>query len=374
MPTNTVLRYAAILVLLIAIVFILFHLKVILVPICFSIVFAVMLFPLTHRLEGAGIGRALSSFIAVAIMTVIFAGLFFILFRQLGNLLQEGPVLIRKMSGLLDNFEALIADTFYIRKSVTAEHINKQLDHVMENSGSIFTTMIGMVASFFAGGVLIPLFVFFLIYYRDFFLEFFYKLFPTSDKDRIDETLERIYFVVQNYLLGVVMVMGIVGILNSLGLYFLGIKYAFFFGFFAALLNLIPYIGILIGSLLPALMALVTKDQYWYALGAVGVMLFVQILEGNFITPYVVGSKVNINPLIVIFMFLLFGKLWGIAGLVLALPVTAIMKVLLETIPACKAYSFILGEPQQYHLKKFSRLHVKLEERKADREKNITVS
>lgn len=374
MPTNTILRYAAILVLLIAIVFILFHLKVILVPIFFSIVFAVMLFPLTHRLERAGIGRAFSSFIAVAIMTVIFAGLFFMLFRQLGNLLQESPTLIRKMSGLLDNFETLIADTFYIKKSVTAEHINKQLDHVMENSGNIFTTLIGMATSFFAGGVLIPLFVFFLIYYRDFFLEFFYKLFPTSDKDRIDETLERIYFVIQNYLLGVVVVMGIVGVLNSLGLYLLGIKYAFFFGFFAALLNLIPYIGILIGALLPALMALVTKDQYWYALGTIGVMLFVQILEGNLITPYVVGSKVNINPLIVIFMFLLFGKLWGIAGLVLALPVTAIMKVLLETIPSCKAYSFILGEPQQYHLKKFSRLHVKLEERKADREKNVTVS
>ncbi|HEX5669449.1 MAG TPA: AI-2E family transporter [Chitinophagaceae bacterium] len=374
MPTNTILRYASILVLLIAIVFILFHLKVILVPIFFSIVFSVMLFPLAHRMEQAGIGRAASSFIAVAIMTIIFAALFFMLFRQLGNLLQEGPVLIGKMSVLLDKFETLIADTFYIRKSVTAEHVNKQLDNMMQNSGNIFTDLIGMITSFVAGAVIIPLFVFFLIYYRDFFLEFFYKLFPSSDKNWIDETLEKIYFVIQNYLLGVVIVMGIVGVLNSLGLYILGVKYAFFFGFFAALLMLIPYIGIMIGALLPALMALVTKDQYWYAVGAIGVMLFVQILEGNFITPYIVGSKVSINPLIIIFMFLLFGKLWGIPGLVLALPVTAIMKVLLETIPSCKAYSFILGEPQQYHLKKFSRLHVRLEERKAQREKNSIVS
>jgi predicted PurR-regulated permease PerM len=374
MPTNTILRYTAILVLLIAIVFILFHLKVVLVPICFSIVFAVMLFPLAFRMEQAGLGRALSSFIAVAIMTIIFAGLFFMLFRQLGNLLQEGPVLIKKMSAIVDRFETLIAETFYINKSVTAEHFNKQFDNVVENSGNIFTSILGMFTSFLAGAVLIPLFVFFLIYYRDFFLEFFYKLFPSSEKNWIDETLARIYFVIQNYLLGVVIVMGIVGILNSLGLYMLGIKYAFFFGFFAALLMLIPYIGIMIGALLPALMALVTKDHYWYALGAIGVMLFVQLLEGNLITPYIVGSKVSINPLIIIFMFLLFGKLWGIPGLVLALPVTAIVKVLLETIPACKAYSFILGEPQQYHLKKFSRLHVKLEERKSQRDRNAAVS
>jgi predicted PurR-regulated permease PerM len=373
MPTNTILRYAAILVLLISIVFILSQLKVVLVPICFSIVFAVMLFPLAHRIEHAGLGRAASAFIAVAIMTILVAGLFIMLARQFGNLLQEAPILIRKTSVLVDQIESLIARTFYMNKTATVEHVDKQINNLMENSGNIFTTLLGMATSFIAGAVLIPLFVFFLIYYRDFFLEFFYKLFPSSEKDWIDETLQKIYFVIQNYLLGVVIVMGIVGTLNSLGLYMLGIKYAFFFGFFAALLMLIPYIGVMIGSLLPAMMALVTKDHYWYALGAIGVMLFVQILEGNLITPYIVGSKVSINPLIVIFMFLVFGKLWGVSGLVLALPLTAIIKVLLETIPACKAYSFILGEPQQYHLKKFSRLHVKLEERKAQREKNTVV-
>jgi predicted PurR-regulated permease PerM len=306
-------------------------------------------------------------------MTILVAGLFIILFRLFGNLLQEAPALIRKMTVLVDQIESLIARTFSMNKTVTVEHVNKQIDNLMENSGNIFTALLGLATSFIAGAVLIPLFVFFLIYYRDFFLEFFYKLFPSSEKDWIDDTMQKIYFVIQNYLLGVVIVMGIVGTLNSLGLYMLGIKYAFFFGFFAALLMLIPYIGVMIGSLLPAMMALVTKDHYWYALGAIGVMLVVQMLEGNLITPYIVGSKVSINPLIVIFMFLVFGKLWGISGLVLALPLTAIIKVLLETIPACKAYSFILGEPQQYHLKKFSKLHVKLEERKAQREKNTVV-
>jgi len=368
MPTTTIVRYAAIFILLIAIVFILAQLKVVLVPVCFAIVFAVMLFPLALRMEKAGFGKALSSLIAVVIMTILAVALLAFLFRQVGHLLQEAPVLFGKMGQLVDRMETFISEKLYIKKSVTTQHVNKQLAEMLDNSGNIFTSLIGLITSLLADVVLIPLFSFFLLYYRDFFLEFFYKLFPSSEKDWIDETMQRIYFVIQNYLLGIVIVMGIVGTLNSLGLFMLGIKYAFFFGFFAALLMLIPYIGVLIGSLLPALMALVTKDNYWYAVGAIGVMLFVQILEGNFITPYIVGSKVNINPLIVIVMFLIFGKLWGVAGLILALPLTAMIKVLLETMPACKAYTFILGEPQQYHLKKFSRLHVKLEERRARRE------
>lgn len=374
MPTNTILRYAATLVLLIAIVFMLSQLKALLVPVCFSLLFSVMLFPICRRMEMAGLTKGLAAIISVLIMSVLFAALFIMLFRQLGNLLQEGPMLVNKMSILLDNVEGYISTTFSIRKSVTADHVNKQLIQVVENSGNIFTSLIGIITSFLAYVLLIPILSFFFLYYRDFFLEFFYKLFPSSDKEWIDETMEKIYFLIQNYLRGIVIVMGIIGVLNSVGLYLLGIEYAFFFGFFAAFLNLIPYIGVLVGAVLPALLALITKDSYWYAVGVIGVMATIQILEGNFITPYVVGSKVSINPLIVIVMFVLFGQLWGIAGLILALPLTAVLKVLLETMPACKAYSFVLGEPQQYHLKRFSKLHVKLEEKRSQREKDTSGS
>lgn len=374
MPTNTILRYAATLVLLIAIVFLLSQLKVLLVPVFFALLFSVMLFPICRRMETAGLARGVSALMSVFIMTLLFASLFFMLFRQFGNLLQEGPELVSKMSVLLDKAENYFSKTFSIRKSIAADHVNKQLGQVMENSGSIVTALIAVITSFVAQVFLIPLFAFFFLYYRDFFLEFFYKLFPSSDNGWIDETLEKIYFLIQNYLLGLVIVMGIIGILNSVGLYLLGIEYAFFFGFLAALLNLVPYVGVMIGAILPALMALITKDSYWYSVGVIGVMMFVQILESNLITPYVVGSKVSINPLIVIFMFVLFGQLWGISGLILALPFTAILKVLLETMPACKAYSFVLGEPQHYHLKRFSKLHVKLEDRKAQRAKDEAVS
>ena len=145
------------------------------------------------------------------------------------------------------------------------------------------------------------------------------------------------------------LVIGIVATLNSVGLLLLGVDYAVFFGTLAAFLLLIPYIGIMIGSLLPIVYALVTKDSPVYAVGVAGIFLFVQFLEGNFITPHIVGSKVSVNPLAAIIALILGGQLWGVAGLVLALPLTAILKVVFDNIESMKPYGYLIGEPEQTH-------------------------
>src|SRR5690606_38837809 len=131
--------------------------------------------------------------------------------------------------------------------------------------------------------------------------------------------------------------------------------YAWFFGTLAALLLLIPYIGITIGSILPALFALATKDSAYYALGVIIWFQIVQFLEANFITPNIVGGKVNISPLVAIIALLLGGKLFGLTGLILAMPMVAVIKVLLDASDEWKAFGYVLGEPSDEHLDKGSR-------------------
>src|SRR5690606_3585764 len=123
-------------------------------------------------------------------------------------------------------------------------------------------------------------------------------------------------------------------------------------GSLAALLMLLPYIGIAIGSILPALFALAVKDSAWYAIGVVAWFQVVQFLEGNIITPNIVGSKVSINPLMAIIGILLGGMLFGLAGLILALPFIATLKVLFDAIPNMQAFGFLIGEPEKEHLKR----------------------
>ena len=155
-----------------------------------------------------------------------------------------------------------------------------------------------------------------------------------------------------SYLKGLITVTIIVGSLNTLGLLALGIDYAIFFGFLAAALLIIPFVGILIGSILPIIMALITKDSPMYAVGVAGVFIFVQFLEGNFITPQVVGSKISINGLVAIIALLLGSALWGIAGMALSLPTVAILKVIFDSVPDLKPFGFLLGEPDHNRIMK----------------------
>jgi predicted PurR-regulated permease PerM len=180
---------------------------------------------------------------------------------------------------------------------------------------------------------------------------FFYKVFHRISRKRIDAVLTKIYEVVHSYLTGLVTVTIIVGSLNTIGLLVLGIDYAVFFGFLAAALLVIPFIGILIGSILPIIIALITKDSPMYAVGVAGVFMSVQFLEGNFITPQVVGSKISINGLIAIIALLLGSALWGIAGMALSLPTIAILKVVFDAVPDLKPFGYILGEPDHDRLR-----------------------
>ncbi|RYF48831.1 MAG: AI-2E family transporter, partial [Cytophagaceae bacterium] len=123
--------------------------------------------------------------------------------------------------------------------------------------------------------------------------------------------------------------------------------YAVFFGFLGACLVLIPYFGISLGSLLPAAYTLVTQDNPLKAVAVIGLYLGVQMIEGNFITPYVVGSKVSINPLAAIVVLILWDNIWGLPGLILALPLTAILKVVFDSVDSLKPYGFLIGEAEK---------------------------
>ena len=356
-------RSAAILIILVISFVILSWAEDVIVPLLFAIIFSTMLFPICLQLEKWKCHKGLAAFTSIFVAGILTALFLAVVITQLMHLTSQAPQFLAKLNGLADKVETYVSHNWRIKKSIQADHIHQQMTKLLDNSSAYFSTGMSFTTNLISQFVLILLFSFFLLYLRAFFLEFFYKIFASSEKVLIDDTMQKIYAVIQNYLLGLLKVIGIVGTLNSIGLWALDIESPLFFGFLGGILVIIPYIGILIGSALPFLVALITKDSYWYAVGVMAVFLFVHILEGNLITPYVVGSKVSINPLVAIFSLLLFGKLWGLAGLILAIPVTAICKIIFDLLPGFKAIGFLLGRPQKYHFKPYSSLHAKLRSR-----------
>jgi len=325
-------------------------LQSILIPVLFAIIFAITLYPLCRLLERLKLPRAVASIISVTVATLVVSGIIYFIVNQVIVIGKNGEDISKNFVNIYDSIQTFVEDKFGVEPGALTNRLREEGQNFLSNAGTYLSAAFSSAGGTLANAILVPLYIFFFLYYRDFFKEFFIKVHRSFTPAEVLGTLREIYEVIQSYLLGMVMVMGIVAILNTAGLLVLGIQYAWFFGTLAALLILIPYIGIAIGSVIPALFALATMDNYWYALGVIIWFQVVQFLEGNFITPNIVGGKVSLNPLVAIISLLLGGMLFGLAGLILALPIVATIKILLNLGDGTRPFSFVIGEPEKYHL------------------------
>ncbi|MDO7171931.1 AI-2E family transporter [Mariniflexile sp. AS56] len=358
---NHINHSALSLVSLIAVVFILYVLKPFIVPIIFAIILSVMIFPIQRLVEKkwhcSRLFATLTSLITLFVLTAL---LFFLISSRLMYFMDNSEVYSQKLGELFHKSVNGLEQTFNIGNNRLFSKGEFKAENIIKDNLDKIGIVLTESSSLLSDLVLIPIYIFFFLYYRAFFRTFVYKVFKSKSKSFINSVLKKIYAIQQNYLLGLIKVILIVGCLNSLGLLLLGIGNPFFFGFLAALLLLIPYIGVIIGSLLPAILALATKDSAWYAFGVIAIFGFIQFLEGNFITPKITGSKVSVNAFVAISSLVLFSMLWGITGMVLALPITATLKILFDNTPGCEAYGFLIGEPVDKHLQSKARVRLKI--------------
>jgi predicted PurR-regulated permease PerM len=149
--------------------------------------------------------------------------------------------------------------------------------------------------------------------------------------------------VIKSYIVGIFIEMAIVGILTTTGFLILGIKYAILLGAITALLNLIPYIGILVAGIIAILATLGNSTDVYLILGIIIVNIVVQFIDNNIIVPKIVGNKVSINSLVTMIGVIIGGSLWGIPGMILSIPIIAIIKIIFDNIESLKPWGDLLG-------------------------------
>ncbi len=310
----------------------------IVIPLSIALFLAFVSLPAVKWLERK-MGTILSVSIVVVGGTLIFSLFLWILIDQvlslvadLPNLQQRSDKFVNDIKGIL--WEELNIDPAELRQMVQdiIKSISVYLGEFILTTGTTLATLIQ-----------IPIYLFLLLIYRDKFSAFFTKIIPGDDEQEMVWKQE-IEDVTHAYITGLLFVTLIVAALNTTGLLILGIKHAVFFGILSGILTIIPYVGIFIGATLPVVMALITKDSAWYAVGVIGVFSFVQFLEGNFITPKITGSKVSINALAAIIALVLGGKILGVTGMILAVPAIGILKILLSYSRRLKPFVILLGD------------------------------
>lgn len=311
--------------------------KDIVVPMAFAGFLAVVMLPLIKKLEKRKIGPALSITLVLLATVIIVGLLIWLVIDQVVGLINDLPNLQAKFESSINQLSRTLRRDF----GISTSEQNKLLGESMRNISVYLGDVLISTTNTLSILVQIPIYIFLILIYRDKFRDFFLSLIPGDEEFIWKKDVER---VIQGYISGLTLVTLIIAALNCIGLFALGIDHAIFFGILSGVLTIIPYVGIIIGALFPLIMAIITKDSIWYAIGVVIVFAVVQFLEGNFITPRITGSKVSINALAAIVALVIGGKILGIAGMILAVPAIGVFKILLSHSDHLKPFVILLED------------------------------
>ncbi len=340
-------KFPMVLLTIILTVTIMIYAKGVLVPLLISGLLAVLISPLSSWLENRGVPRLLAAFISLVALLGFLFGLAYFFYNQLIGFADELYLLERRMSEFIMIFNEFTEQHVEGAVPISFDDIQgATFNYLYENMASLTQGVIA-TATTLTIVFIIPIYIFLFLYFRQFLIEFIRRAFSEKHQDKVQKVIHKVKLVVQNYIVGMFIVILILAVLNSIALYGFGLRHALLFAVFAALLNVIPFLGPFIGATLPIVYAILTKDSFWYPFGIFLTFYVIQLAESNIFTPRIVGGKVSMNPLMTIIALLIGNFIWGLAGMILFIPGMAMMKVIFDEIDGMEPYGFLLGSTRR---------------------------
>lgn len=313
--------------------------KAMFIPLSFALLISFLLYPVCSWLEGKGFSRSMAIGAGILIITILIGSVILLLVNQFSAFRESWSGMSSKMDETMNQLSNFLTSQFGISPEGQDEWLKKALNEAVSMFGSV---LFGSGA-FLAVALIIPVYAALILYHRRMLVGLLIDLFPAVEKNKIVAILHKVILTYYNFIKGMMLVYLCVGLLNSIGLWILDIPQAFLFGFIASVLTFIPYIGIMIASLLPISVAWITKDSLWYPVGVIGVFTVVQYLEANVIFPMAVSSRLKINTLVTLLVMFAGGILWGAAGMILFIPFIAIGKLIADELDPNSIWARALG-------------------------------
>lgn len=316
--------------------------KTLFIPMFFGLLVALVMYPVCKKLEQKGCSRTIATTLSLTIVILLFTMLLWLLIWQVIVFWHDWPQIAHKLEILISDLQAWISDQL----GITLAAQTGWLRNMAMNAGNLVSgilqgtvsTTINICFMLF----MIPVFAALFLYHRHVFVQYLRLVVGPAYKVRLDIILQQVIDTYFNYIKGLVLVYIIVGVLNTAGLWALGIRHALLFGMLTAIMTIIPYVGIIAGALLPISVAWTTKESIWYPIGVIGVFTFVQYLEANIIFPKVVGAQLNVSTWATLVAILAGGILWGVSGMVLFIPFVAILKIATSHVDEWKELNILL--------------------------------
>lgn len=314
-------------------------------PFLFAIFFAFLLMPLESRLYRHIPNKAFSIITSYLIFFGIVGGAAFLFGQQIIAIFSDVKSIQSQLQqGIESIFNFVDKNVPYVEVPSDRASRDKMISRLLEAPIQYIAAGVTNGAGLLVNFVLTIIYSIFLLIYKDAFRDFVIIQFSRDKREEVEQVLSQSIHLIQKYLVGMVSVIGILAVLNVAGLLIIGVEHALFWGVLAACLVIIPYIGTTLGGLLPFLYSLATSEHSWQPFAVVGMYFLIQQIEGNFITPKVVGSSVRINPFFALISVVVLGSVLGIGGIVLAIPLLALFKLFAERIDILKPVALLMDK------------------------------
>ena len=317
---------------LIILFYVLSKLKWLFIYFSFALMLAYFFDPLYKFLLNKKAPKILAIIIVFGMIVTL---LILIIFFLIPNVINQLNIMYKEIPNFIENYQNLIlsikpqlskfinpADVEILLK----ENLSELQRSVLGFSQSIVIYLSNIVSSITFGIVIVPLILFYLMKDMLIFKENLYIFVSKKNKKEFKEVLEEVDHIVSGFIRGRIIVCFIVGSLIGIGLYFLNLKFALIIGIVSGVFNFIPYLGPIVGVVLALIFAL--GNPWWILLVIVILFVLVNQLEAVYLNPNILGKGLGLHPLTVILSMLICGQLLGILGVLVAVPLAAILKVL----------------------------------------------
>ncbi|RTY92152.1 MULTISPECIES: AI-2E family transporter [unclassified Flavobacterium] len=336
---------------LIAIIFIFYIGQDILVPIMMSFLFAILLYPIVQFLKSKlYFPHVLAVMLAVLLFVLLFLGLFVFLSFQISDFADDFDKIERNITIHISNIQRFLSEHFNLSSWEQKQYLDTATEDSMEKGKEIIGTTLLSFTDTLLNLTLIPIYTFLILLYRTHFLLFLSKLFKKENHEQLKNILTNIRVAINSYIVGLIIETILVSVMTTVGFIIIGVKYAVLLGVVTGILNLIPYIGILFAGILSIIASLTGTPDLSIIIGIIVVTIFVQLIDNNILVPIIVSSKVEINAFISIIGIIIGGAIAGIAGMFLALPIIAVLKVIFDRIESLEPWGYLMGDhlPKTY--------------------------
>jgi predicted PurR-regulated permease PerM len=324
--------------------------KSFLAPLVTAIVLALLMIPVSNKMESWGLNRGLSSFFSTLFLMIVSLLIAALVFFQIKSFVDDRETIKEAMEPKLEQIENYFLENTKLEQAeIDAYKEKSDLASMLANpeSGRTAMSVMGMILGFLTNSLLMFVYIFFLLQYRRMFKKFILKLFSEGKQNEVRCVIDQTAKISQHYIFGRFILIIFLAVLYSIGLGITGVSNFVLISLIAAVLSVIPWVGNIIGFLIALSFGYLTTGETGVLIGIIITFSVAQVLESFILQPLIFGNTVNIHPLFVILVVILGNAVWGIIGMALAIPVLGIINIAFNHIKELKPLGYLLSNPKE---------------------------